>query len=114
MSKHDPEITFRQMLEYSEEVLSLVKGKTQTDIEEGRLLNLALMRLLEMIGEAANRIPDPVQDEYPEFPWLQVIGLRNRLIHGYDSIDYDILWTILTADLPSIVQQLHSITDQWI
>jgi uncharacterized protein with HEPN domain len=51
-------------------------------------------------------MPDDVQAKYPVLPWLQMIGLRNRLIHGYDSIDFDILWVIVQRDLPDLINKL--------
>lgn len=80
-------------------------------MDQDRLLNLALTRLLEIIGEAANRVPDDVQERYPDLPWLQMIGLRNRLIHGYDNVDFDILWSIVQRDLPDLIGQLENILD---
>jgi len=67
--------------------------------------------LLEILGEAANRIPREEQARYPEIPWPQIIGLRNRLIHGYDSIDFDIMWQIVTIDLPPLVATLEKIVE---
>ena len=86
-------------------------GKTRSDLDNDRLLNLALTRLLEIIGDAANRVPDSVQVKYPKLPWLQMIGLRNRLIHGYDNVDFDILWAIVTQDLPGLIAQLEIILE---
>jgi uncharacterized protein with HEPN domain len=67
------------------------------------------MRLLEIIGEAARRVPEDVQAKYSELPWQQMIGLRNRLIHGYDQVDMDILWVVVTQDLPLLISQLEKI-----
>ncbi len=67
------------------------------------MLNLAVSRLLEIIGEAANRMPDDFRSEYSQLPWLQMIGLRNRLIHGYDQVDFDILWIIVRKDIPELI-----------
>jgi uncharacterized protein with HEPN domain len=100
MSKRDPEIALRQILSHAREAVDICQGRTRSDLDMDRLLNLALTRLIEIIGEAANRVPDSIQVKYPNFPWLQMIGARNRLIHGYDSVDFDILWTIVTSDLP--------------
>jgi uncharacterized protein with HEPN domain len=71
-----------------------------------RLLALALVRLLEIIGEAAGRVPAEEQARRPGVPWPSIVGLRNRLIHGYDDIDHDIRWQIATADLPALLVQL--------
>lgn len=64
---------------------------------------------MEIIGEAANRIPEEVREQYPELPWLQMVGARNRLIHGYDNVDFDILWAIINQDLPILIEQLQDI-----
>jgi uncharacterized protein with HEPN domain len=109
MTRHDPEIALRQILSHAKEAVGILHGKTRADLDNDRLLNLALTRLLEIIGEAANRVPEPVQEKYPELPWLQMIGLRNRLIHGYDNVDFDILWVIVTQDLPKLISQLGTI-----
>jgi uncharacterized protein with HEPN domain len=68
--------------------------------------------LIEIVGEAATRVPDSIQSMYPDFPLLQMISARNRLIHGYDSVDFDILWTIANQDLPSVIACLENILDQ--
>jgi uncharacterized protein with HEPN domain len=94
------------MLVHAQETVALVQGKQRDDLDNDRLLNLALVRLLEIIGEAANRIPRESQLEQPEIPWMQIIGLRNRLIHGYDAVDFDILWQIVTEDLPPLIATL--------
>jgi uncharacterized protein with HEPN domain len=109
MSKRDPGVSLHQILAYSREAVGLCQGKSRQDLDHDRLLNLALTRLLEMIGEAANRVPDEVRSQYPELPWTQMIAARNRLIHGYDSIDFDILWAIINSDLPVLINQLEKI-----
>lgn len=97
------------MLDHAREAMVLVQGKTRADLDSDRLLNLALVRLLEIIGEAANRIPEQEQARHPEIPWRQIVSLRNRLIHGYDSVDFDILWQIVTEDLPPLIASLEGI-----
>jgi uncharacterized protein with HEPN domain len=73
------------------------------------VLSLALVRLLEITGEAANRIPKEEQALHPQIPWPQIVSLRNRLIHGYDAVDLDIVWQIVTQDLPTLVLVLEEI-----
>ncbi|UCC87064.1 MAG: DUF86 domain-containing protein [Anaerolineales bacterium] len=109
MSKRDPLVFYQHMLDHSREAVALVQGKMRADIDTERLLNLALVRLLEIIGEAANRISEEEQARHPEIPWPQIVSLRNRLIHGYDSVDFDILWQIVTEDLPPLIVSLEAI-----
>jgi uncharacterized protein with HEPN domain len=97
------------MLDHAREALILSKGKSPAELIDDRVLSLAIVRLMEIVGEAANRVPKDEQSKHPEIPWAQVIALRNRLIHGYDAIDYEILWHILNHDLPGLVLSLERI-----
>jgi uncharacterized protein with HEPN domain len=105
--RHDPAISLRQMLDHAVEALEMAEGRSRADLDRNRMLNLALVRLLEILGEAAARVPAEERDCRPGIPWGTLIGLRNRLIHAYDQVDFDILWQILSTDLPSLVQELR-------
>jgi len=109
MSKRDPEIALKQILSHAREAVEICHGRKRSDLDSDRLLNLALTRLVEIVGEAANRVPASIQEKYPDLPWLQMIGVRNRLIHGYDSVDFDILWIIVQHDLPSVIEKIETI-----
>ena len=112
MSKRNPDVALNQILTHAREAVDICHGKTRADLDADRLLNLALSRLLEIIGEAANRVPVSVQEKFSDLPWLPMIGARNRLIHGYDSVDFDILWKIVAVDLPVVISQLEGILRQ--
>jgi uncharacterized protein with HEPN domain len=109
MSLRDTALSLRQMLDYSREALEMARGQVRADLDTDRKLNLALVRLLEILGEAANRVPPEDRNNYPQIPWPQLISLRNRLIHGYDQVDFDILWQIVTQDLPALESELRRI-----
>lgn len=109
MSRHETLVRLRHMLDYSREAVAMAAGKSRRDLDDDRKLNLALVRLLEIVGEAASRTPVPDRLEYPGLPWNEIVGLRNRLIHGYDSVDFDILWTIVDRDLPVLIATLEKI-----
>jgi len=106
MPRRDVGITLRQMRDYTREATQMAQGRTRAELDTNRMLSLALTHLLEILGEAANRVPAEEQAKYPHIPWQQLIGLRNRLIHGYDQVDLDILWQIVTRDLPSLTEEL--------
>jgi len=95
------------MLDHALEAVAMVKGKTRPDLDKDRQLNLALVRLLEIIGKAATRIPKEDQVRYRDISWAEIVSLRNRLIHGYDTVDFDILWQIVNQDLPSLIESLR-------
>jgi uncharacterized protein with HEPN domain len=109
MSKRSKDILLRHMLDHAREAVSFVQGKARADLDTNRLLTLALTHLLQIVGEAAARMPADDCARHPQIPWPQIVGLRNRLIHGYDSTDLDILWQILTADLPPLIAELEKI-----
>jgi len=69
----------------------------------------AIMFNIIILGEAANRIGKDFQEEHPEIPWASIIGTRNVIVHGYDQIKLQIVWDILTKDLPSLKNKLQSI-----
>ena len=102
-------VRLRHMLDYSREAVELVTGRIRADLDTDRLLELALVRLIELVGEAAARISPSTRDQYPQIPWSLIVSMRNRLIHGYDSIDHDVLWDTLTDDLPTLVADLQRI-----
>jgi len=76
------------------------------------MLQLALARLLEIVGEAASRVSEPMRQKTPEVPWAKIRGMRNRLIHGYDHIDLDVLWDTITENLPPLVVSLERVLSE--
>jgi uncharacterized protein with HEPN domain len=84
------EISMRQMLDHAVEASRLASGRQREDLDTDRLFHLAMTRLQEIVGEAAGRVSQGTRDQYPQIAWSQMVGLRNRLIHGYDQVDCDI------------------------
>lgn len=74
-----------------------------------RKLHLSVVHLLEIIGEAGSRVSSEFKKRYSEIPWKSVVGMRNRLIHGYFDINLDIVWNTATKDIPSLVKALKEI-----
>ena len=109
MSQHDPVICLRDMLEHAREAVALSRGKTHAELAKDRVLQLALVQLVQIVGEAAARIPKKEQVRCPGIPWAGVIGMRNKLIHGYDELDLKILWDTLRDDLPRLIGELKKI-----
>lgn len=109
MSRRDPVIILQQILSHAEEAVALAQGKTRADLDTDRMLNLALTRLLEIVGEAAGRMPPEERKNYSHIPWSPMVSLRNRLIHGYDVVDYDILWSVVGSELPPLIVTLKAI-----
>ena len=106
---NDDVTRLRHMIDAGKEAVELARGKTRDEIENERMLNLSLVRLIEVVGEAASRVSREGQAKYPSIPWRQVIGMRNRLIHGYDEIDFEMLYETVTEDIPHLIAELEKI-----
>jgi uncharacterized protein with HEPN domain len=109
MSRHDDSIRLRHMLDAARKALELTSGKTRAEIEEDEIAQLALARLLEIIGEASGKVSAAVRAAHPEIPWAAIGGLRNRLIHAYFDVDLDVLMDIASKDLPALVERLETL-----
>lgn len=95
MSRHDDVIRLRHMRDHVAEAIAMTRRKKRADLDQDRMLELALVRLMEIIGEAAGRVTPETRAQLPNLPWSDIVAMRNRLIHGYDSVDPDILWTTI-------------------
>ena len=106
MSRHSDNVCLRHMLDHAREAVAMVEGKVREDLDSNRMLELSLIRLIEIVGEAANRISPEFQQSHSDIPWPKVRGMRNRLIHGYDAVDFNILWDTVQLDLPQLISVL--------
>jgi uncharacterized protein with HEPN domain len=98
------------MLDAAKEAFSFVQGKGRSDLDTDRKLVLSLVRLVEVIGEAAGQVSKEFQAAHPEIPWPTIVGMRNRLIHAYFDIDLDRVWDTVKDDLPPLVASLEKIS----
>lgn len=97
------------MIECAERVLTYTADLDQAAFVASRLHYDATVRNLELIGEAATRLPDAVRTANPQIPWRLIIATRNRLIHGYLGIDNDTLWSIIQDHVPILLIQLREL-----
>jgi uncharacterized protein with HEPN domain len=107
MPRHDPLVRIRHMLDHAREAVDLAATRSRADLGTDRLLELALTRLVEIIGEAAAQTPPEVRAEYPSVPWGKIVGMRNRLVHGYDEVDLNVLWDAVTLNIPALIADLE-------
>lgn len=110
MSRHDDRVSLTQMITHVEEAVAVTSGRTARELDSDRMLFLATLKLVEIVGEAATRLSDAFQQNHPEIPWRQIVGTRNRLVHGYDAVDNAVLWVIVTEDFPDLLIKLKSIS----
>lgn len=88
------------ILEATEKIKRYTRGLTYETFVKNEMVVDAVIRNLEMIGEASRNIPEDVREEYPDIPWRRMIGLRNIVVHEYFGVDLGIVWKIATSNLP--------------
>ena len=108
MPKNDT-ARLRHMRDAANEALSFVKGRQKDDLKKDRMLVNALVRSIEIIGEAASRVSLETRTRCPTIPWNQVVGMRNRLIHAYFDVDLDRVWDTISGDLPALINELEKV-----
>ena len=86
--------------------LRFAASRTRADLDTDQMLLLALLKCLEIIGEAAANVSAPTRAQFPGVPWGQVVRMRNILIHEYFAVDPEVVWSTVTADLPPLVAAL--------
>jgi len=104
--RDEDRIRIGHMIEAAEDALGFVAGRTRADLATDRMLLFALVRAVEIIGEAASKVLNETRSAYAVIPWKAIIGMRNRLVHAYFDIDPDILWVASTVELPALLDQL--------
>ncbi|MBI3307288.1 MAG: DUF86 domain-containing protein [Candidatus Omnitrophica bacterium] len=105
----EDKIRLRHMLDASRKAVEFCAGKTEVDLAKDEMLTLAVIRLIEIVGEAAKNISVDVRNSHPGIPWKEISGTRDRLIHGYFDVDLEILGKIVMEDLPALNLQLETI-----
>lgn len=109
MSKRDPKLLVGDILDSAYKILEYTNGLDFKEfINDGKTVD-AVIRNFEIIGEAANRLPEEFKDKFPSIDWHRIRGFRNRIVHDYFGIDYSIVWQIKEAFLPEMIAQLQSI-----
>lgn len=112
MTVQDDLSRLRHISDACHEALKFVEDQTKEDLKQNRMLALALVKELEIIGEAANNISTDCQLRYPDMPWKDMIGMRNRLVHAYFGIDYNIVWQTVTESLPVLLVDVEAIIER--
>jgi len=108
----DDIIRVRHMLDFAEKAVQFTRGCSRTELDSNEMLAFATIHLVEIIGEAARTVSQELRQRHPEVPWESISGTRNRLAHGYIDVDLDIIWTIVSKDLPPLIKQLTRILQQ--
>jgi uncharacterized protein with HEPN domain len=108
MKQPEDRVLLLDMLDHARHAVAAAAERSRTDLDSDPVLAAALERFIEVIGEAAGKVSQPTRDALGQIPWRGVIGMRNRLIHGYAAVDHDVIWDVVTSDLPKLVAALEA------
>jgi uncharacterized protein with HEPN domain len=109
MSHGDDDLYIGHMLDMTRRSVRAVQEKSREEYDQDDILRLGLTHLVQVIGEAARRVSEGFQQAHPEIPWRKIIGMRHRIVHDYLRVDEDILWQVVTNDLPDLLASLEKI-----
>jgi uncharacterized protein with HEPN domain len=112
MSKRDPEILLDDITEAIERINDYIGDYSREDFQSDRKTIDAVVRNVEIIGEASSNIPESIRSKYPEIPWKKIVGVRNIVIHKYFGVDTDTLWIIIKEQLPELKSRISVIIDK--
>jgi len=99
------------MRDAAEKARRIATGRTRADLDSDEILDLALVKAVEIIGEAARHVSEETRALAPEIDWGKIVGMRNNLVHAYWKINYDELWNVITYRLPPLINELNSLIE---
>jgi uncharacterized protein with HEPN domain len=109
MSAIDDQTRLRHIRDAAAKVMAFTESKDRDSLAQDDLLQLALVRLIEIIGEAASRLSDDIKSRHASVPWVAIVGMRNRLIHAYFEVDLKVVWDTVTVAVPDLLGKVNAI-----
>ena len=109
MSKRDPKLLIEDIIDSGQKILDYTEGLTFEQFSNDSKTIDAVIRNFEIVGEAANRLPEEFKDKHPNIDWHRIRGFRNRIVHQYFGIDFEIVWNIKESYLPDMINTLKRI-----
>ncbi len=108
MRQPDDRVLLADMADHARRAIGACHDRRREEMETDLTLAAALERFIEVIGEAASKVSPAARERLAGVPWAEIIGMRNRLIHGYASVDHDVVWMVVRRDLPVLVAALEA------
>lgn len=107
--RDEDRVRLQHMIEAAESAIQFVAGRERSELDTDRMLLFAVIRAIEIIGEAASKISEEIRAGNGGIPWKAIIGMRNRLIHAYFEINTETVWETVTVEIPAILPQLRAL-----
>lgn len=105
----DDAVRLRHMIDAAETATQFMAGRNRAALDTDRMLLFAVVRAIEVVGEAATKVSAETREASPQIPWAAVVGMRNRLIHGYFNVDAELVWQTVNRELPALMPSLRAL-----
>ena len=105
----EDEVRLKHMLEAAQDALRFSSGRVRAELDDDRQLTFALVKAVEIVGEAAYQMEDTTRGELSQIPWPDIVKMRHRLVHAYFDINLDILWDTVQRNLPPLIAELEKV-----
>ena len=112
MPRRRDSVFIAQMVEAAEAALEFSDGHTAESFTGDRLVGYAVVRAVQLIGQAALGVSAELQAAHPEIPWREMIGMRNVVVHDYADVDLALVWKTVREDLPGLIERLNAILEE--
>ena len=109
MPHEEDAVYLGHMLDMTRRAIDALKGKKRGDYDSDDILRMGLAHFVQVIGEAARKVSSGFQSDHPEIPWRQIVGMRHRIVHDYMPLDEDVLWKVVSEDLPALLPHLETV-----
>ena len=109
MSRHEPLVCLQQMRDFAEQIVSTHLVITRQTLDEEFFIRQGVLKTIGDIGEAASRVPKELRPNYPGIDWYSIINMRHRIYHGYDNIDLNLVWDVVSHELPLLIEEIDRI-----
>jgi uncharacterized protein with HEPN domain len=109
MSRNNDRQLLQDMLDYARRAHALVRSVDEATFASSPSLPYAVAYLVQVVGEAASKLSPAARDLMPDLPWIDIIGMRHRLVHSYGQVDYFVVWRTANEDLPPLIARLESL-----
>lgn len=97
------------ILSAAEKAIEFVEGMSLNDLEDDDRTEYAVIKALEIVGEASRRVPTSFRDPHPQIPWKEMSGMRDKLVHGYFGVNLEVVWKTIHEDLPPLISTLRAL-----
>lgn len=110
--QHDPLVYVGQMVDVARKIAERIARLDRASFDADEDARLALTHLVQTLGEAARRVPAAIRERHRAIPWPEIVGMRHKIVHDYLTIDFDLVWDVVSVEIPKLLPELESLLER--